>query len=388
MMVKIVRCLILLAFLSGFLALPAQAQDGTRVEQGVAFLAANNIPSAAYAELSTALTTNDYRQVAAVLVKYGYSPEQLKAFVTEPNLLALRSTLNPGPSDAMLIEALALLESYGLNALDLQTLAPLVNDPVALMESLTQKGLTPEQATQLLQQAAPLFQAAAAQGLLRYFAVNGLLVTFVTDAGIPLAMLFDSAYLLDDPQAAAAYLASIGFTAEQIQTFVDIIPALAERGVTPDVIEGWTVRSMIYRLEGMGLPPQSINEVVALGNIDVVRGYLIAQGFSGDSLELAVVNLGGCMGYNGETLNLERLAAFQAREARALLDSVGIAPADLVIILALTDNPAALSAYLGETYGLDEAQIAAFSAGLAQSTFARTVAPEQTDAFIASVEAG
>jgi len=125
---KLVRYLILLALLPGFLVLPAHAQNGTRVEQGVAFLAANNIPPAAYAELSTALTTNDYRNVAAVLVKYGYSPDQLKAFITDMNLLLLRTTLNPGPSDAILIQTLTLLQSYGLNGLDLQTLAPLVNE--------------------------------------------------------------------------------------------------------------------------------------------------------------------------------------------------------------------------------------------------------------------
>jgi len=217
-----------------------------------------------------------------------------------------------------------------------------------------------------------------AQGLLQYYAVNGLLFTFIDDAGLPLTMLYDSAYLLDDPAAAATYLASVGFSDEQIQTFVGLIPELAARGVTPDMIEGWTVRSMIYRLEGIGLPPQAIYEVVSLGNIDAVRGYLIAKGLGGDVLELALVNIGGCMGYQGEALNLERLKAFQAREARALLDSVGIAPADLGIILALNSHPAVLSAYLAKTYGLDDTQIARFVTGLSQSTFAKTVDPDNT----------
>lgn len=386
-MLKIVRYVILLAILSGLGALPVQAQDGTRVEQGVAFLTANAVPSSAYAELATALTTNDYRNVAAVLVSYGYSPEQLKAFLSEMNLLLLRSAISPAPSDAILIQALTLLQSYGLNALDLQMLAPMTNDPAALITSLTQKGLTSEQAQQLLQQAAPLFQEMADQGLLPYYTVNGLLFTFINDAGLPLAMLYDSAYLLDDPAAAAAYLASIGFSGEQVQAFVDLIPQLVEKGVTPDVIEGWTIRSLIYRLEGIGLPPQSLEEVVALGSLDVVRGYLIAQGLSGDVLELALVHIGGCMGSRGEMLNPARLRAFQAREARILLDSAGVAPKDLAIILTLRSNPAAMQTYLTETYGLDQGQIDAFTAGLSQSTFARTVDPTHADDFIASVQA-
>jgi len=54
---------------------------------------------------------------------------------------------------------------------------------------------------------------------------------------------------------------------------------------------------------------------------------------------------------------------------------------------ALSGQPAALHTYLAETLALDEVQIAAFVTALSQSTFARTVAPEAADAFIASVEA-
>lgn len=379
---QIIRCWMLLAILLGFLVLPAQAQDETRVEQAVAFLTANHIPSTAYRELATALATTDHQAVSAVLVKVGYSPEQLKAFVTDMNLLLLDNALRPQPSDTFQVQGLELLQSYGLNGVDLQTLVPLVRDPAALTASLMDQGLTAEQAAQLLEQAAPIFEQGAAQGLMQYDVVNTQLFRFMHNAGLPAAMLYDSAHLLGDPAAVSAYLTEIGFSPDQIQTFVGMIPELAARGVTPDGIEGWTVRSMIYRLEGIGLPPQSIYEIVSLGNSDAVRGYLTAKGLSGDVLELAVVHLSDCMGYQGETLNLERLHGFQVREANALLESAGIATANMSIILALADHPEALSAYLAEAYALDEAQIAAFMAGLSQSTFAQTVNPDDTDAHL------
>lgn len=367
-----------LAILLSLCAAPAQAQETTRVEQAAAFLSASGIPSAAYAELSTALSTNDYRNVSAVLVKYGYSPEQLTAFLSDMNLLRLRAAINPGLDDEILIETLALAQSYGLNALDLQWLIALLDDPQAMAAYLTEQGLTPEQATRFLEEAAVLL-ADTGQHRLGYHAINGLLFTFIDDAGLPAAMLYASAYLLDDPGAAAAYLTSIGYSAEQAQTFASLIPGLIERGATPETIEGWTASSMLYRLEGIGLPPHSIYEIVGLGNVDAVRGYLIAKGFSGDPLELALVNIGGCMGYHGEALNLDRLHAFQAHEARTLLDSAGIDPSDLRIVLALNRHPAALSDYLAKTYSLDEAQISVFLMNLSQSTFARTVDPDDTE---------
>jgi len=364
--------------LLGFCALPAQAQEATRVEQAVAFLAANGIPSAAYTELSTALSTNDYRNVSAVLVKHGYTPDQLTAFISDTNLLLLRAAINPGIADDILIEGLALAQSYGLDALDLQWLTALMDDPMAMAGYLTGQGLTPEQVARFLNEAAILLEGTS-QHRLQYHAINGLLVTFIDDAGLPMAMLYDSAHLLDDPAAAVAYLTGIGYPDEQAQAFAALIPELAARGATPDVVEGWTVGSMIYRLEGIGLPLQSIYEVVALGNLDAVRGYLIAKGLSGDVLELALVNIGGCMGAQGEALNPERLAAFQAREASALLGSAGITPSNLRIILALNSHPAALGDYLASTYGLDQAQIDSFILNLSQSTFARTVDPDDTE---------
>lgn len=367
---------------------PAQAQQETRVEQSVAFLTANNIPSAAYAELSAALNTTDHRNVVAVLMKYGYSPEQCKAFVTDRNLLLLDSALNPEPSEALQLQALMLLQSYGLTGLDLQSLTPLANDPAAIMDFLVQKGLSSEQAAQLLEQLAALLQEGAAQGWMSYYVINAPLFKLLNDAGLPRTMLYDSAHLLNDPAAAAAYLTGVGFTAEQVQTFANILPELIERGVTSNALEGWVIRSLIYRLEGIGLPPQSIYEVVSLGNIDITRGYLIAKGLSGDVLELALVNIGGCTGNHGEALNPERLIAFQAEEADALLDSAGIAPTDLDIILGLLSSPVTLNTYLAERYGLDETQIAAFVTGLSQSTFAQTFDPKAAAALIARVEGG
>lgn len=377
-MVKALWTLTALTMLLGFCALPAQAQEATRVEQAVAFLAANGIPSAAYTELSTALSTNDYRNVSAVLVKHGYTPDQLKAFISDTNLLLLRAAINPGIADDILIEGLALAQSYGLDALDLQWLTALMDDPMAMAGYLTGQGLTPEQVARFLNEAAILLEGTS-QYRLQYHAINGLLVTFIDDAGLPMAMLYDSAHLLDDPAAAVAYLTGIGYPDEQAQAFVALLPELAARGATPDVVEGWTVGSMIYRLEGIGLPLQSIYEVVALGNLDAVRGYLIAKGLSGDVLELALVNIGGCMGAQGEALNPERLAAFQVREASALLGSAGITPSNLRIILALNNHPAALGDYLASTYGLDQAQIDSFILNLSQSTFARTVDPDDAE---------
>jgi len=372
------RFLMILVILFGFCRPPIEAQEATRVEQAVAFLTANGIPSAAYAELSTALSTNDYRNVSAVLVKYGYTPDQLKAFISDMNLLLLRAAINPGLDDEILIEALALVQSYGLNALDMQWLISMADDPAGMVAYLTGKGLTLEQGNQLLAQVALLTQGIS-ENTLQYHVINGLLFTFIDDAGLPVAMLYASAYLLDDPSAAAAYLMSIGYSEEQAQTFAGLIPGLVERGVTSQAIEGWTVGSLLYRLEGLGLPPHSIYEIVALGHIDAVRGYLTAKGFSGDVLELALVHIGGCMGYHGEALNLDRLHAFQAHEAASLLASAGIAPSDLRVILALSAHPAALRDYLTSVYALDESQIGVFMMNLSQSTFVRTVNPDDAE---------
>lgn len=372
------RFLMALAILFGLCKLPVVAQEATRVEQAVAFLTANNIPSAAYAELSTALSTNDYRNVSAVLVKYGYTPDQLKAFLSDMNLLLLRAAISPGLDDEILIEALALAQSYGLNALDMQWLISMANDPAGMIAYLTERGLTSEQAAQFLAETAIVLEGVS-QHRLQYHVINGLLFTFIDDAGLPAAMVYASAHLLDDPGAAATYLVSIGYSEEQAQTFAGLIPGLIERGATSQAIEGWTVGSLLYRLEGLGLPPHSIYEIVALGNIDAVRGYLTAKGFSGDVLELALVHIGGCIGYHGEALNLDRLHAFQAHEATSLLHSAGIAPSDLRVILALSAHPAALSDYLTSVYALDESQIGVFAMNLSQSTFARTVNPDDAE---------
>lgn len=367
------------------LPLTVQAQDTTRLEQGVAFLEANQIPSEAYVELSAMLGTNDPQQIAEVLVKYGYSPEQLEVFMTEQNLFALSNTLNPGPTDALLNQALTILTAYDLTLTDLEMLVPLVNDPMALMKALLDKGLTQTQVVELLQQIAPLIQEAADSGLMQYIAMNGQLEAIFNQAGIPTNMLFDSAHLLNEPEAAAAYLAEIGYTEQEIQTYVELIPTLKEQGVTIGVVEGWSITTMIYRLEGIGLSPQTIKEILGLGNLDAVRGYLTAQGMSGSALELALVHIAGVMGFYGEALNVERLEAFQIREAFTVLNSIGIDPADLGEILALSSDPAALSAFLSENYARDAREIAVFIERLSQSTFVRTVDPNNSADFVASV---
>lgn len=376
---KLLRYGILFTILCGFLALPAQAQDETRIEQAVAFLTDNHIPSTAYAELAAA---PDYPQIETVLAKYGYSQERLKAFVNDMNLLLLDNALNPEPSQDMHVQELILLQSYGLNGRDLQQLGPRANDPAAMIEYLKQRGLTQEQAEQCLRQLISLAQSAIDQGLSKYYVINRSLYQIVEDADLPLSILWDSAWLLNDPAAAADYLTGIGYTADQVQTFAGLIPQLVGNGATADLIDGWNIRSLIFRLEGMGLPPQAIYEVVELGNRDAFRGYLTAKGLSGDVLELAVVQIVNCVGSQGQTLSPQRLQAFQIREAQALLSSAGIPSVTWSIILALNSHPAALDAYLAETYSLDQSQIDAFAKGLSQSTFVRTLDPDNADDYL------
>lgn len=382
---NVVLFLILVISLSQSL-LPTQAQEQTRVEQGVAFLEKNHIPPEAYAELSAVLDSGP-RLITEVLVKYGYTPEQIDAFMTEPNLYLLRSAINPEPSDPIMIQAVTILASYNLTLADLETLLPIADNPAALTNALMEKGLTQTQVEKLSQELASVIEEAETSIWIQYGALNSELETHFNQAGISTNMLFDSAHLLNDPQAAADYLAEIGYTEQEIQTFVELMPTLREQGITIGVVEGWNIWTMIYRLEGIGLSPQRINEILVHNNPDSLRDFLVSQGLSANVLELALVHIGGTMGYTGQSLNTERLEAFQVREAVTVLNSIGLDPAALSEILPLRDDPEALSAYIASNYERDAGEITIFIERLGQSTFARTVDPAHVEDFVIKVVA-
>lgn len=365
------------------ITLPVQAQ-GNRVAQGVAFLQANNIPPQAYVELSA--TIGNPQEAAKVLIKYGYTPEQAQAFMTPQNVLTMAGVLNPSPANEILIQAIGILAPYNLSMNDLTALMPNLTNPQAMVATLMQKGLTQEQATQLLTQAAPLIQQASDGGMLQYALLNDQVAGMFSQAGLSHMMMYEMGNIINDPAAIAAYMQQKGYTDAQIQTFQGLAAGITAQGITPELLEGWTVKNMVYRLEGIGLDPTTIREVVALGNVDAVREYLMAQGFSGDMLELALTNIQGTLGENGEVLTPERLDNFQAWEAANLFREAGVDPADLGNILAMKGDPEAMSNYLAETYGLTDDQIAAFEKGLNNSTFGQTVDPENADDFSMNVE--
>lgn len=365
---------------------PVQAQGGNRrVDQGVGFLQANRIPPEAYVELSATIGS-DPRKAAEALVKYGYTPEQAQAFMTPQNVLTMRAILNPGPSNEVIGQAMGLLAPYNLTINDLSALFPNLNNPQAMVATLVQKGLSVDQASQLLSQAAPLIQQASDSGLLQYAVLNEQIVGTMSQAGFDYMLMYRLGNVINDPEKIAAAMREQGYTDAQIQSFQGIAAGLAAQGITPELVDGWTVKNMVYRLEGIGLDPTSINEIVALGSLDAVKGYLEDLGYSGDTLQLALVNISGCLGENGEVLDPERLQAYQAGEAAKLLDEAGLDPESLSEILSLKDDPDAMRAFLEENYGLSDEQIAAFEKGLASATFAQTLDPEDLDDFIANVE--
>jgi hypothetical protein len=109
------------------------------------------------------------------------------------------------------------------------------------------------------------------------------------------------------------------------------------------------------------------------------------KGLSGDMLELAMVNLEGVLGAEGEKLTPEALEHFQATEALALFEQAGLDPETMGDILEYKDDPEAMREYLAEE-GLDDAAIDAFVQGLERSTFAQTVDPENADDFLMGVD--
>ncbi|MCC7209713.1 MAG: hypothetical protein IT323_20550, partial [Anaerolineae bacterium] len=355
---------ILLIALLAMMMTPVHAQDGgRRVDQGVAFFQANGIPPEAFRELSATVGTSPQR-AAEVLVKYGYTPEQAQAFMTPQNVLTMRAVLNPGPSNEVIGQAMGLLAPYNLTINDLSALFPNLNNPQAMAATLVQKGLTMEQASQLLTQAAPIIQQANEGGLLQYAVLNDQIAGMMNQAGFDYMLMYNVGNVINDPEAIAAKMKEQGYTEAQIQSFQTLAVGMTAQGITPELIDGWTVKNMVYRLEGIGLDPTTINEIVALGSRDAVQEYLEGLGYSGETLELALVNLAGCLGENGEVLDPERLQAYQAGEAARLLDEAGIDPENLGDILSLMDDPDAMRAYL-EDSGLSDEQIAAFEKGLA-----------------------
>jgi hypothetical protein len=191
---------------------------------------------------------------------------------------------------------------------------------------------------------------------------------------------------LDDPDTLTTYFKGQGLDDQQIEVALETVNTLVGQGLSKNLIIGSVVRTAIYRLEGMGLSPQLLDDLVAPSNLEAVRDRLMQEGLSGDALELAMVQLEGVFGPHGEKLSAGRLSVFQASEAASLLNSVRIVPADLGEILSKKDDPDALRAWLAEKYYLDNASIDAFILGLSQSSFAKTLAPEDVSSFVARIE--
>jgi hypothetical protein len=382
------RPVMLMALLFAFLlsmTLTAYAQGGPRVNQGTAFLEANRIPPEAFRELSA--NAADPNLLAQTLIKYGYTPEQAQTFMTPQNVMALRGVLNPSPANDLIARALETLAPYNLGIADLSALFPNLNNPQAMVAALMQKGLTQEQATQALQSAGPIIQEAQTSGMLQYAMINEQVGAILGAAGFNAHDLYSAANYLNDPEALAAYMQERGYTAAQIESFQGIASTLAAQGITGDLLNEYSAKQMIYRLEGLGLPAGSINDILALGDQDAIREYLADLGLDGSALELAMVNIVGIVGEDGQDFTAETLAQVQANEAAKLLEGAGIDPSDLGELLALRGDPDALSDYLAENYGLSAEQIAAFANGLENSTFAKTVDPEDVDDFIANLDA-
>ncbi len=370
------------------LALPVQAQGGDRSQQGLAFLSSYGIPASAYRDLS--VTGGDPQQVMAVLAQNGFSQEQIQAFMTPQNIMALNQIVNPNPAADLLGQAVTAFGAYNLTQADLVGLLPLTSDPQAMAQALAQKGLSQDQITGLLGQVAPIIQEASQSGVLKYAITlvgqQALTQTGVCAVGADCQMELSAlAGMANDPEQMAAYLKERGLSDQQIQASIAATQALVAQGLSPDVIAGWQTQTALYRLEGLGLSPQELNELVQMGDLDAIREYMTERGFSGDSLELAMVNLEGVLGAEGEKLSPEALEHFQATEALALFEQAGLDPEAMGDVLQFKDDPEALKEYLAEQ-GLDETAIDAFVAGLGQSTFAQTVDSDDADDFIGSVE--
>lgn len=377
-----------MAFMLLYAVMPVQAQGGDRSQQSLAFLSAYGIPASAYRDLSVA--GGDPQQIMAVLAKNGFSQEQIQSFMTTENVMALNQIVNPNPAADLLGKAVTAFGAYNLTQADLVGLLPLTNDPQAMAQALAQKGLSQEQITGLLGQVGPIIQEANQSGVLKYaitlvaeqaFQQTGACVAF-TGCNETMAALSGMA---NDPEQMTAYLKQMGLSDQQIQASIAATQALVAQGLTPDVVTGWNAQTASYRLEGLGISPQELSTLVELGNLDAIREYLSEQGISGDALELALVNLEGALGAQGERLTPEALEQFQANEALALFEQAGLDPETMGDILEYKDDPEAMRQYLTEQ-GLDDAAIDAFVLGLGQSTFAKTVDPEASDDFLMSVE--
>ncbi|MBI5957557.1 MAG: hypothetical protein HY866_02405 [Chloroflexi bacterium] len=366
------------------LALPVHAQGDRRVDQGAAALAAYNLPPESFVELS-AYASNP-QKLAETLIKYGYTPEQAQEFITPQNVMMLEAVLNPSPSQELLGQAMAILGPYNLSMTDLEALFPKLTDPQAMAAALMEKGLTQEQALKVLQDAAPLIQEASTSGLLQYTMLTGQIDGMLNQIGLNSHTLFSAAPYLNDPEALAAFMQGQGYTADQIQAFQGVAAQLAAQGITGETLDGWTAKSLIYRLEGLGLEPGAVNDILALGDPEAIRAHLEELGYEGGTLELAMTNITGIVGNEGESFTAERLANFQANEAQTLLEGAGVDMADLGYLLELRGDPEALGEYLSETYGMTDEQIAAFESSLDRTTFAQTVDPEDAEDFAAEVE--
>jgi hypothetical protein len=376
--------------LSMVAALPVHAQEpspppDSRLQDALSFLAANEIPASAFRDLSAA--GGDPQRVTEVLARNGFTPEQIQAFATPENLFVLDQAVNPNPTAVIVAEATEIGGRYGLEPADVAALLPLASDQPALMEALAQRGLTEEQIGALLGEIDPLIQQAILDGDLKYVPTLTAYTAFV-QLGLPDPDLsvVEIAGFLDEPDALTTYFKGQGLDDQQIEVALGTVDTLVSQGLSKNLIVGALVRTAIHRLEGMGLSPQLLDDLVAPANLDVVRERLVQEGLSGDALALALVHLEGAFGFHGEKMNATRLSVFLASEAANLLNSARIVPTDLDEILSKKDDPDALRAWLAEKYYLDETSIDAFILGLNQSSFAKTLAPEDVEDIVARIE--
>jgi uncharacterized protein Smg (DUF494 family) len=389
---KISRCwlavLVALVFIG--IAFPAYAQgpSGERAKKGLAFLAANNIPAQAFRDLSVA--GGDPKQIQEALAKNGFTPEQIQNFMNPQNIMTMNQILNPNPAGEVLGKAVAAFGAYNLSQADLVAVLPLVSDPQKMMQALAQKGLNAEQITKLMGDVGPIIQEANASGVLKYaptliadqaYRQTGLCPA----AGDCSGELLNIAKMLNDPEKMTEYLKGRGLSEAQIQATLQTTKALVGQGLSEDAIVGNTVSQALYRLEGLGLPAQELKDLVALGDLEAIKARLAEKGISGDMLDLAIVNLEGVLGEKGEKLSPETMEKFQADEALALCKNAGIDPSELGDILKNENDPEALKKKLADL-GLNEEQSQAFMTGLEQSTFGKTVDPENAEEFLKDVE--
>lgn len=366
---------------------PVQAQapfgkPGDRLAEALVFLQTNGIPDSALHDLS--LTGGNAQKVADVLKNAGLSDDQITAFETPENLRTLNRTLNPNLITDFLVKLAVIVRPYDILPLEFLAFLPMADDPQKMAAALEQRHLTAAQVRSLMDQLTPVIQEAEAEGILKYAPVGAAFLAF-GELGLVEQDLYNVSTILNDANGVGVYFMHRGLTDNGLQGVMGTLNLLVGQGLSTNTITGATTINAIYRLEGLGLSPRLLNDLVQLGDLEAVRARLEQEGLSGTALELGVVNLEGVLGTKGERLTPKMLVSFQAGEAATLLSSAGLDPAGLDQIFQVKDDPEALRQYLAGQ-GLDSAVIDAFILGLNHSTFVKTVDPDAAGDFITSVE--